>query len=97
MDTCDATTSPVPCASLEVQFRHDSDGALVIEARLPPETGEIVLKALAAAGETMYVRRKECDAARQAARKNSAEFAPGKAWRRRKSCNGILIDGNLLV
>jgi hypothetical protein len=80
-----------------VKFHHDSDGALVIEARLPPESGEIVLKALAAAGEAMYVRRREFDAARQAARENSAEFAPGEAWRRRKSCNGMLIDGNLLV
>ncbi len=27
---------------------------------------------------------------------DSAEFAPGEAWRRR-SCNGMLIYGNLLV
>lgn len=30
-----------------VTFHHDQHGALVIEARLPPETGDIVLKALA--------------------------------------------------
>ena len=58
-----------------VTFHHDTDGALVIEARLPPETGAIVLEALAAAGEAMYVRRRDLDAAEQAeaARKNSAE------------------------
>ena len=41
-----------------VHFHHADDGALVIEARLPPETGAIVLDALAAAGEAMYQRRK---------------------------------------
>lgn len=41
-----------------VNFHHDQDGALVIDARLPPETGEIVLQALAAAGEAMYQRRR---------------------------------------
>jgi hypothetical protein len=58
-----------------VKFHHDTDGALVIEARLPPETGEIVLEALAAAGEAMYVRRRDLDAAGQieAAQNNSAE------------------------
>ncbi len=56
-----------------VKFHHDTDGALVIETRLPPETGAIVLEALAAAAEAMYVRRREFDAARQAAHENSAE------------------------
>ena len=58
-----------------VKFHHDTDGALVLEARLPPETGAIVLEALAAAGEAMYVRRRDLDAAEQveARRKNSAE------------------------
>jgi hypothetical protein len=42
-----------------VRFHHDQHGALVIEARLPPETGEIVLKALAAAGEALYQRRRD--------------------------------------
>ncbi len=69
-----------------VTFHHDDDGALVLEARLPPETGAIVLEALAAAGEAMYVRRRELDAATQAAGKNSAEFAPGKAWREGMVC-----------
>ncbi len=60
-----------------VKFHHDDDGALVLEARLPPETGAIVLEALAAAGEAMYVRRREFDAAEQTkdAQKNSAEFS----------------------
>ncbi len=56
-----------------VNFHHDDDGALVLEARLPPETGAIVLEALAAAGEAMYVRRRELDAATEAAGENSAE------------------------
>jgi hypothetical protein len=58
-----------------VNFHHDDDGALVLEARLPPETGAIVLEALAVAGEAMTVRRRELDAAEQtkARRKNSAE------------------------
>ena len=58
-----------------VKFHHDDDGALVIEARLAPETGAIVLEALAVAGEAMYVRRREFDAAEQAeaAQNNSAE------------------------
>jgi hypothetical protein len=62
-----------------VTFRHDTDGALLIEARLPPETGAIVLKALAAAGEAMYERRRDLDAATQSARKNSAEASLDKA------------------
>ena len=72
-----------------VKFHHDTDGALVIEARLPPETGAIVLEALAAAGEAMYVRRREFDAARQTkdAQENSAESAPGKAWREGMTCS----------
>ncbi len=63
-----------------VKFHHDDDGALVLEARLPPETGAIVLEALAAAGEAMYVRRREFDAAGQAvaAEKNSAESSPNE-------------------
>jgi hypothetical protein len=40
-----------------VTFHHDQDGALVLEARLPPEMGEIVLEGLAAAAEAMYRRR----------------------------------------
>ena len=56
-----------------MEFHHDTDGALVIEARLPPETGAIVLEALAAAGEAMYVRRRNLDAATQAAQGNSSE------------------------
>jgi hypothetical protein len=47
-----------------VKFHHDDGGALILEARLPPEAGAIVLEALAAAGEAMYARRG----------KNSAEF-----------------------
>ena len=62
-----------------VKFHHDDDGALVIEARLPPETGAIVLKALAAAGEAMYERRRDLDAATQAGQKNSAEFSLDKS------------------
>jgi len=61
-----------------VSFYHDEHGALVIEARLPPETGEIVLKALAAAGEAMYVRRRELDAAGQAGGDDSAESSLNK-------------------
>lgn len=58
-----------------VSFYHDDNGALVIEARLPPETGAIALEALAAAGEAMHVRRRDWDAAGQteATRENSAE------------------------
>ncbi len=56
-----------------VTFRHDQDGALLIEARLPPETGAIVLQALAAAGEAMYARRRDWEAASQATQENSAE------------------------
>jgi hypothetical protein len=48
-----------------VKFHHDDEGALILEARLPPEAGAIVLEALAAAGEAMYVRRRELDAAGQ--------------------------------
>jgi hypothetical protein len=59
-----------------VKFHHDDDGALILEARLPPEAGAIVLEALAAAGEAMYLRRRELDAAEQAAQKNSAELSP---------------------
>ncbi|NIR23254.1 MAG: DUF222 domain-containing protein [Gammaproteobacteria bacterium] len=44
-----------------VNFYHDSDGALIIEARLATETGEIVLKALAAAGEALYQRRRKSE------------------------------------
>ncbi len=63
-----------------VKFHHDDDGALILEARLPPEAGAIVLEALAAAGEAMYVRRRELDAAEQAvaAGKNSAESSPNE-------------------
>ena len=59
-----------------VKFHHDDEGALILEARLPPEAGAIVLEALAAAGEAMYVRRRELDAAGQteAVGKNSAEL-----------------------
>jgi len=58
-----------------VKFHHDDDGALILEARLPPETGAIVLEALAAAGEAMYVRRRELDVVERAEtpRENSAE------------------------
>ena len=61
-----------------VKFHHDDDGALVLEARLPPEAGAIVLEALAAAGEAMTVRRRELDATEQAeaAGNNSAESSP---------------------
>ncbi len=61
-----------------VKFHHDDDGALVLEARLPPEAGAIVLEALAAAGEAMYVRSREIDETEQneAAGKNSAESSP---------------------
>lgn len=45
-----------------VKFHHDADGALIIEARLAPEAGDIVLKALAAAGEGMYLRRRNASA-----------------------------------
>ncbi len=55
------------------KFHHDDDGALVLEARLPPETGAIVLEALAPAGEAMYVRRRELDVATEAAGENPAE------------------------
>lgn len=61
-----------------VTFHHDEDGALVIEARLPPETGAIVLDALAAAGEALYVRRREWQAAEEAARDDSAESSRGE-------------------
>ncbi|MEN8377086.1 MAG: DUF222 domain-containing protein, partial [Gemmatimonadota bacterium] len=63
-----------------VQFHHDDDGTLVLEARLPPETGAIVLEALAAAGEAMYVRRRERAAAEQpqGAGENSAESSPNE-------------------
>jgi len=63
-----------------VKFHHDTDGALVLEAHLPPETGTIVLEALAAAGEAMYVRRREFDAAEkaEAAGENSAELSPNE-------------------
>ncbi len=36
-----------------VKFHHDDEGALILEARLPPEAGAIVLEALAAAGSSM--------------------------------------------
>jgi len=42
-----------------VTFHHDQDGALVLEARLPPEMGAIVLEGLAAAAEAMYRRRRD--------------------------------------
>jgi len=42
-----------------VTFHHDQDGALVLEARLPPEMGAIVLEGLAAAAEAMYQRRRD--------------------------------------
>ncbi len=63
-----------------VKFHHDDEGALILEARLPPEAGAIVLEALAAAGEAMYVRRRELDAAGQTETvgKNSAESSPNE-------------------
>jgi len=45
--------------SRSVTFHHDQDGALVLEARLPPEMGAIVLEGLAAAAEAMYRRRRD--------------------------------------
>src|SRR5690606_38028875 len=37
-----------------VHYRHDEDGMLVIEARLPVEIGEVVMRALDAAVEELY-------------------------------------------
>ena len=37
-----------------LHYSHDDDGMLVIEARLPPEVGEVVRKALEAAVEALY-------------------------------------------
>ncbi|HEX5420871.1 MAG TPA: DUF222 domain-containing protein, partial [Gammaproteobacteria bacterium] len=37
-----------------VRYRYDEDGSLLIEAKLPPEIGELVKKALEAAVEVLY-------------------------------------------
>ena len=58
-------------------FRHDDDGALVLEARLPPEMGAVVLDALAAAGEALYRRRRAFS--ENGRGDDSAESPPGPA------------------
>ena len=40
---------------------HDADGMVVIRGRLEPEVGAVVMRALAAARELLYRRRKEND------------------------------------
>lgn len=62
-----------------LRFRHDEDGALIIEARLPPATGELVLKALGAAGEALYARRKKAEAATETESNVSAETSQARA------------------
>ena len=56
-----------------LRFRHAEDGALLIEARLAPEVGELVLKALAAAGEALYARRRSAEEAVKTESNVSAE------------------------
>ena len=82
-----------------VKFHHDDDGALVLEARLPPEAGAIVLEALAAAGEAMTVRRRELDATEQteAAGKNSAELFGDTNIETLNRAHGLDIDAETCV
>ena len=67
-----------PLAQLEVWHR-PGDGALIIEARLAPETGELVLKALGAAGEALYARRRAAQATNETESKVSAETSRARA------------------
>jgi hypothetical protein len=46
-------------ASRSLQVYPDEDGTVRIRGRLAPEVGALLLKALAAAGETLYQRRRE--------------------------------------
>lgn len=47
-----------------VRYRHDDDGTVVIEARLPAEIGEVVMRAIDAAVEVLYrqAAERECEA-----------------------------------
>jgi hypothetical protein len=62
-----------------LHFRHDEDGALIIEARLAPETGELVLKALGAAGEALYARRRVAETTNETESNVSAETPRARA------------------
>ena len=62
-----------------LHFRHDEDGALIIEARLAPETGELVLKALGAAGEALYARRRAAQTTNETESNVSAETSHARA------------------
>src|SRR5690606_33577591 len=48
----------------DVRYRHDDDGTVVIEARLPAEIGEVVMRAIDAAVEVLYrqAAERECEA-----------------------------------
>jgi 5-methylcytosine-specific restriction endonuclease McrA len=46
---------------------HDEDGTVVIRGRLTPEVGALIVKALEAAGETLYQRRRKEEAVRRSA------------------------------
>ena len=45
---------------------HDEDGTVVLRGRLTPEVGALLMKALEAAGETLYQRRREEESGSQA-------------------------------
>ena len=57
----------------------DSDGMLVVQGRLAPEQGALLMKALQVSTDEL---RAEAD--------TSAERAPGQAWERRKSCESVI-------
>ena len=62
-----------------LHFRHDECGAMLIEVRLAPETGELVLKALAAAGEALYARRRVAQGTNKTESNVSAESSQARA------------------
>jgi len=49
-------------ASRGLQIYHDEDGTVVLRGRLTPEVGALLVKALEAAGETLYQRRRKEEA-----------------------------------
>jgi hypothetical protein len=65
-------------ANKRVSYYFDNDGSLVVKARLPAETGALLIKALDGALEDLRGAETSADV--------PAGSAPGKAWRRRMVC-----------
>lgn len=62
-----------------VHYHHDEDGAMVLSARLSPEVGALVVKALDAASEALYRKARHDDSAESMPRSHAARRADALA------------------